>query len=134
MVQRQTPPVGANGVILWLSGEDESTEIKLKTAKGSFSFRLGDLPYGKFQYSLDGNVAADRIPPSSRLTDSPDEQDYPAAAVAPNGDVWLAYVEFKHRPDHDKLRAPYKEAPKDLSVLVAPAAPLQTICNAVAAL
>ena len=121
LVQRQTPPVGANGVILWLSGEDESTEIKLNTAKGSFSFRLGDLPYGKFQYSLDGNVAADRIPPSLRLTDSPDEQDYPAAAVAPNGDVWLAYIEFKHRPDHDKLRAPYKEAPKDLSVLVAPA-------------
>jgi len=121
LVQRQTPPVGANGVILWLTGEDENTAIKVQTAKGSFSFRLGDLPYGKFQYALDGNVAADRVPPSSRLTGSPDEQDYPAAAVAPNGDIWLAYVEFKHRPDHDKLRAPYKEAPKDLSVLVTPA-------------
>ena len=41
--------------------------------------------------------------------------------MAPNGDIWLAYVEFRHHPDHDKLRAPYKDPPKDLSVLVAPA-------------
>ena len=118
LVQRQTPPVGPNGVILWLTGEDENSEIKVKTARGHFSFKLADLPYGKFHYALEGNAAADRIPPSWRLTDSPDEQDYPAAAVAPNGDIWLAYVEFRHRPDHDKLRAPYKEPPKDLSALV----------------
>ncbi len=121
LVQRQTPPVGPNGVILWLTGEDESSEISVKTARGSFSFKLADLPYGKFHYALEGNAAADRLPPSWRLTDSPDEQDYPAAAVTPNGDIWLAYVEFKHHPDHDKLRAPFKEPPKDLSELSAPA-------------
>ena len=121
LIARQTPPVGPNGVILWLSGEDETSEISVKTARGSFSFRLADLPYGKFRYALEGNVAADRIPPSWRLTDSPDEQDYPAAAVAPNGDIWVAYVEFRHHPEHDKLRAPYKDPPKDLSALSAPA-------------
>jgi hypothetical protein len=42
-------------------------------------------------------VAADRIPQSTRLTASPDEQDYPVAAEALNGDLWLAYLEFKHR-------------------------------------
>ncbi len=121
LVQRQTPPVGPNGVILWLSGEDEASEINVKTARGIFSFKLADLPYGKFHYALEGNAGVDRIPPSWRLTDSPDEQDYPAAAVTPNGDIWLAYVEFKHRPDHDRLRAPYTEPPKDLSLLAAKA-------------
>ena len=120
LVERQSSPVGPNGIILWFTGEDESSQISVKTAKGSFSFRLSDVPYGKFHYALDGNAAVDRIPPSWRLTDSPDEQDYPAAAVAPNGDIWLAYVEFRHRPDHDKLRAPFKEPPKDLSEYAAP--------------
>ncbi len=120
LVQRQTPPVGPNGVILWLSGEGEDSKIQVTTPLGPFTFKLADLPYGKFHYALDGNVAVDRIPPSSRLTDSPDEQDYPAAATA-NGDIWVAYVEFKHRPDHDQLRAPYKEKPTDLSPLVAKA-------------
>jgi hypothetical protein len=45
----------------------------------------------------------------------------PRPLVTPNGDIWVAYVEFKHHPDHDKLRAPFKEPPKDLSPLIAPA-------------
>jgi hypothetical protein len=114
----EAAPVGSNGVILWLSGEDEASEIRVTTARGPFSFRLSDVPYGKFHYALEGNAAADRIPQSTRLTSSPDEQDYPVAAEAPNGDLWLAYLEFKHRPDHDKLRAPFKEPPKDLSPLI----------------
>src|SRR5580704_17114847 len=37
LIQRQTPPVGPNGVILWLSGEDENSQITVKTPKGPFS-------------------------------------------------------------------------------------------------
>ena len=113
-------PVVSNGIILWLSGEDESTEIKLKTAQGDFSLRLSDLPYGKFSHALDGRVAVDRIPPSVQVTSSLDEQDYPVAARAPNGDIWLAYLEFRHNQDHDKLRAPLTAAPKDFSGYSAP--------------
>src|SRR5579863_7128448 len=54
----EAKPVVSNGVILWLSGEDESTEIKLTTAQGDFRLRLSDLPYGKFGHALDGRVAA----------------------------------------------------------------------------
>src|SRR5580693_6528519 len=42
LIQRQTPPVGPNGVILWISGEDENSQITVKTARGDFSFRLAD--------------------------------------------------------------------------------------------
>jgi len=86
-------PVVSNEIILWLSGEDESTEIHLKTVQRDFSLRLSDLPYGKFGHALDGRVAVDRIPPSLQVTGSRDEQDYPVAALAPNGDIWLAYLE-----------------------------------------
>src|SRR5580693_993565 len=34
-----------NGVILWLSGEDENSTVAIKTAQGDFSVRLGDIPY-----------------------------------------------------------------------------------------
>jgi hypothetical protein len=121
IVERQTPPMVTNGVILWLAGEDANSEIRVNTPRGPFTFKLADIPYGKFHYALDGNAMVDRIPPSWRLTDSPDEQDYPAAVATPSGDIWVAYVEFKHRADHDQLRAPFKEPPKDLSPLVAKA-------------
>lgn len=108
-----------NGVILWLSGEDETSNVSIATAQGNFSVRLADIPYGKFQHVLDGRVAVDRIPPSTQVTSSLEEQDYPAAAAAPNGDVWLAYLEFKHNPNHNKLRAPLTAAPKDFSAYTA---------------
>src|SRR5580692_1170320 len=108
-----------NGVILWLSGEDENSTVRITTAQGDFSVRLGDVPYGKFQHALDGRVAIDRLPPSWQVTSSLDEQDYPVAAIAPNGDIWLAYLEFRHNPDHNKLRAPLTAAPKDFSAYTA---------------
>jgi hypothetical protein len=116
LVERRKPPVGSNGVIVWLTGEDENTQVRVQTAQGNFNIRLGDLPYGQFNHLLDGRVAVDRIPPSTQLTSSKDEQDYPSAAVSPNGEIWLAYIEFKHNPKHDQIRLPMTTAPKDYSV------------------
>jgi hypothetical protein len=62
----------------------------------------------------------DRVPATSRITNSPDEQDYPVAAVDKDGGVWLAYVEFRHNKDHDKLRAPFTQAPENFLALKAP--------------
>ena len=53
----------------------------------------------------------DRVPPVQRLSNSPDEQDYPAAATGKDGSVWIAWMEFKHNPDHNRLRANLTEAP-----------------------
>ena len=47
---------------------------------------------------------ADRVPPYWRITNKPEEQDYPAAATDSTGAVWLAYLEFKHNPDHNNIR------------------------------
>jgi hypothetical protein len=109
--QQRQPPAVANGVVLWLEGESEQTEIALKTSQGAFSLRLTQIPHGVVARQLDGRVVVDRIPPSTRITQSRDEQDYPAAAVDATGAVWVAYLEFKHHPDHQRLRLPLTDAP-----------------------
>ena len=108
-------PIVANGVILWLTGAGESTEIFVKTAQGDLTIRAADIPYGKRVFALGTRAIADRIPPVKRISETSDEQDYPAAAVAPDGEVWIAYLEFKHHPEHNRLRANLKQAPKDFN-------------------
>lgn len=119
--QQPLRPFVANGVIVWLAGEDESTELKVKTAQGSFSVRLADIPYGKMRYALDGRVMADRIPPSQQITSTPEEEDYPAAAADKEGNVWVAYIQFRHNKDHDRLRANFRERPASFADMKAPA-------------
>lgn len=110
--QIQVPrPVVANGVILWLDRSGEDVELTISTAQGNFTLRLGDIPYGRARHALNGRAMADRVPPIRRLTNSSDEQDYPAAAAGKDGSVWIAWMEFKHHPDHNRLRANFTEAP-----------------------
>jgi hypothetical protein len=107
--------VVANGLIVDVAGSGGSGQLKVTTAQGDFTVELGELTYGKPVAKLNGRVLVDRIPPSEQLTKTPDEEDYPSAAVAKNGDVWLAYVVFHHNPDHNSLRAALETTPKDFS-------------------
>src|SRR5260370_31940290 len=61
-----------------------------------------------------------RIPAAVQLTNSPEEQDYPAACADKSGNVWIAYLEFKHHPDHNSLRVNMRTAMTDFSKLKAP--------------
>ena len=93
--------VVANGIIVNLTAPEGSTELKVTTAQGDFAFRLDELAYGKPLPELNGRVLVDRIPPSVQITNTPEEEDYPSAATGKNGDVWLAYVQFRHNPEHN---------------------------------
>ncbi|MBZ5612057.1 MAG: hypothetical protein LAP38_27685 [Acidobacteriia bacterium] len=115
----QELPIVANGVVLSLSDAPDA-EIAVQTAQGNFSFRLRDIPYGKSIRLLNGRAMADRVPVSVQLTNSAEEQDYPAAAQDRNGDTWVAYVEFKHNPDHNALRANMRTPGNDFSKYKAP--------------
>jgi hypothetical protein len=110
----------ANGVVVWLDGERDSSEIVVNTAQGNFTVKLSDIPYGTMKKYLDDRVMVDRLPPVTRITNTPDEQDYPAAAVDKSGNVWMAYMEFKHHPRHDELRANLKAPPQDFSAYKEP--------------
>lgn len=101
--QAQRPFV-ANGVLLQLRGESNDTELKVETPQGNFAFKLADIPYGKSVTFLDGRARAERTPATAAITNGKDEQDYPAAARDAAGNVWVAYLEFKHHPEHDAMR------------------------------
>ncbi|HEV2446435.1 MAG TPA: hypothetical protein VGS58_10955, partial [Candidatus Sulfopaludibacter sp.] len=62
----------------------------------------------------------DRVPLHARITETPDEEDYPSAALATDGSVWMVYSVFRHHPDHDRLRAPLQAPLTDFAPLKAP--------------
>ncbi|MSV29195.1 MAG: hypothetical protein EXQ52_10715, partial [Bryobacterales bacterium] len=99
-----TRPFSANGVIVSLTGETEDSALEVQTPRGVFAVRLNEIPYGKTKPGLDGKALAERVPPFERISSDAQEQDQPAAVSDSSGNVWLAYLEFKHHPDHDKIR------------------------------
>ncbi len=118
--RKGTPPITANGVIVWVDAPGDSATLDVKTAQGNFRVALSEIPYGKSIRALNGRVMADRIPMAIQVTKNSEEQDYPAAAVDKSGAIWVAYVEFKHHPEHNRIRANYQEKPKSFDDLKAP--------------
>jgi hypothetical protein len=112
--------VVANGLIVDVVESGGGGELKVTTAQGDFTVAVDEVAYGKPLSKLNGRVLVDRIPPSVRLTNTPEEEDYPSAAVGKNGEVWLAYVQFHHNPDHNSLRAALETTPKDFSKYKSP--------------
>ncbi len=112
--------VVANGIVVYLSAVTENAALRINTAQGPFDVRLNEIPYGRSVAKLNGKVFADRVPPVVRLTESPDEEDYPSAAMDGKGNVWIAYVTFHHNPRHNQLRAPYTTAPASFDPLREP--------------
>ncbi len=110
------PPVVANGVLVLLNRETENTGLTIRTAQGNFSVRLAEIPYGVRKSFLEGKALVDRVPDWSPVANSPDEQDYPAAATDKAGNIWLAYIEFRHNPDHDRVRM----TPNQFDLMTAP--------------
>ena len=105
------PQPVANGVVVFLDSANDNAAVQVKTAQGDFSVSLRDIPWGAFKAELDGHVIVDRVPGYQQITNSPAEQDYPSAAVARDGSVWIAYIEFRHSPDYVKVRLPLQQAP-----------------------
>jgi hypothetical protein len=104
--QNANRPVVANGVIVRLSNIASNARLRVHSAQGNFEIALQEIPYGTAALRLEGRAFVDRVPPSTRITDSPDEEDYPSAAAGKDGDIWIAYMSFRHHADHDQLRAP----------------------------
>jgi hypothetical protein len=108
-------PVVGNGVIAQITGATGSSELDVRTTQGNFTLRLADIPFGKPARPMNGRALVERIPSTTALDKSPDEDDYPAAAASANGDVWIAYLRFQHHPNHNRLRANKDTAPADFN-------------------
>ncbi len=113
-------PMVANGVVATFRDLSADSQVRVETAQGNFQFRSADLPYGTAAKLLDGRVMVDRVPASTQLTSSRDEQDYPACAVDPQGNVWIAYLQFTPNPKFLGIRMSLREPPKDFAELAEP--------------
>ncbi|MEZ5351491.1 MAG: DUF3604 domain-containing protein [Bryobacteraceae bacterium] len=114
-------PMVGNGVVAQLTGVSNQTVLEVRTAQGDFTVRLGDIPYGKPAMAMDGRVYVDRIPATEAILESDQEQDYPAAATSSTGEVWLAWLEFRHHPEHNRLRANFTSEPANFDERTLPA-------------
>ena len=113
-------PVVPNGVIVRVAQLNRSGELAVKTTQGEFTVRMADLGFGKVVSELNGRVSIDLVPQVTRLTDDPDEEDYPASAAGKDGIVWLAYANFRHHKEHDRLQANLKKAPDNFDEYKSP--------------
>ncbi len=75
-----------------------SASVTLKTGQGEIAFKLSELPPDGPKLFLDGQVSIERLESALRLTGSATEDDFPAMARAPDGTIWLAYVEYTPGP------------------------------------
>ena len=114
------PPVVANGIVVNLSAEAGGGSLHISTAQGNFDLNVNDLAYGEMVRRLEGRVVADRIPPTRRITETPEEEDFPSAAADRAGNVWVACVAFHHSPNYEELRAPRTTPLTDFAPLKQP--------------
>jgi hypothetical protein len=113
-------PVVANGVVATFRNLIVESEVRVETVQGTFSFRPADLPFGTVGRFLDERVAVDRVPASTQVTSSRDEQDYPAAATDGQGNLWVAYLQFTRNPKFAGIRMAVKQPITNYAELAEP--------------
>lgn len=75
--------------------------LEIDTAAGKAAIRLGEVGFAAPKKYLGDLIEAQRLPAATRLTASPTDNDYPAAARAPNGSIWVAYVAYQRGVEPD---------------------------------
>jgi hypothetical protein len=116
----EPPPPPASMLIVELAQATPDTRLSIQTAQGDFEFTLKDAAIGapplKF---LDDRVQVARAADAATILSAPTEDDFPSAAVTPDGKLYVAYVAFTHGKDF-RRRAVLPEEPKSLDFLAEP--------------
>lgn len=113
--QGQQNNVFENGVMITAQVRPDA-RWSIHTIRGDFSFTLKDVTWGEQRSFLDGAVEVERIPPSTQLTPSDDDEDFPAAARV-GGDIWVSYVRFSHSDRAKESFQVMRTAPESLDYL-----------------
>jgi hypothetical protein len=80
-----------------------AARIAVQTAQGKFDFALNSISLDPTTF-LGGRVSVTRVPSLEKITATDFENDEPAAAILPNGDVAVAWVAYRDRKDRIFLR------------------------------
>ena len=95
------------GVTLYYRAPDDAT-VSVKTVNGDFFFKPADLPPSDAMHILSTKVELRRVPPVEALTTDEFEDDYPAMAMADDGDP-LAGLDRLQGRERPSLRARPRE-------------------------
>jgi hypothetical protein len=108
-----------NGVLLMLTDVNESSVVTVKTEHGEFNVALSQIPYGKFVRELNGAVEIDRTSATRQATADPKtDDDYPSAAVAKDGTVYVTYESFTPGIDRNERAKGFNNTePSDFTFL-----------------
>lgn len=110
-----------NGVIVQFTGVDASTLATVKTARGDFSFKPGDMKPGASRRELDGAVSIECVPVTRALTYADNhDHDYPAIASDARGGTWVAWTSFTPGLDRGLRARGLQEEMKDFAELAKP--------------
>jgi hypothetical protein len=113
-------PVTDNGVIVGAQLQSAGARFDVVTRQGKFSFLAQDVPLGEIKSVLGGRASVERVPGTTQLTTSSEDEDFPALAQR-DDDIWVAFVQFVHgdRDAEDQPRQLTAE-PKDFNILARP--------------
>ncbi len=103
--KKQAAAVGAT--LLVTLEAPPTTTVTIKAEQGEFTFKPNDLPKVGPKTFLDGESSVERLNAAVRLTPNGTEDDYPVAAKAGDGSVWLVSVAY--HPEHPTLPTPNRE-------------------------
>jgi hypothetical protein len=106
--RKDKTPTSDNGVLATFADVTADTRVAIKTARGDFDFTFAEIAYGAVVAKLDGAVEIERTATAQRLSEGRADDDYPAAAVAPDGARYVAYVSYtpaSNRDEYNRLQA-----------------------------
>lgn len=110
-------PMADNGVLLSLADVTDDSVVNVETKQGAFSFKLGDVGYGKLLNKLHGAVEVERVASFAALAEAGTDDDYPSATVGADGTVFVAFTSYTPGLDRNERAKPYEQEPGDLKFL-----------------
>ncbi len=85
-----------NGLVIVLSDVRKGGRLTFETNKGNFAIPLDRVRPGNRVVRLKGRVRAEWVPAVQELAASELEEDFPAAALGPDGTGYVAYIAHEH--------------------------------------
>ena len=93
--------------------------LQVACCRNIFSFAMKEVAWGTTRRFLNGLVQVSRMPNVATILSAPTEDDFPCAALGPDGKLYVAYVAFTHGKDF-RRREQIPEPPKDFADLAQP--------------
>ncbi len=115
-------PIATVGIVLHLQDVQPDAKIAIKVKDDEKAeVPLKDVLSGKTHELWNGAAAVRLVSTAQPVAVGPTEDDMPAAAYAPDGTLWVAYVSYHVKEEERRIEAPpLKEQPKSFEKYFTP--------------